>query len=69
MDGFKVLKEIRKSDFRTPFVMISSDWDDESEIRGLKLGVSNYLRYKVPINLLAIIENLMRSYPVNRDKN
>ena len=68
-DGFEVLKKIRESDSRTPILMISTDWDDESETMGIILGVDKYLRHKVPRNLLAIIEYLMRFYPVNRDKN
>ncbi len=43
MDGLTFLKEFRKSDKRTPFVMITTESERESVMAAIQAGVSDYL--------------------------
>jgi two-component system, OmpR family, alkaline phosphatase synthesis response regulator PhoP len=43
MDGYSVLKEIRKRDERIPVLILSAKGNAEDKIKGLRFGVDDYL--------------------------
>lgn len=43
IDGFSVLKELRKSDQETPVIMLTARGDVASRVHGLDLGADDYL--------------------------
>jgi DNA-binding response OmpR family regulator len=43
IDGFEVLAEMRKSDQKTPIIMLTARGDVPSRVRGLDLGADDYL--------------------------
>ncbi len=43
LDGFAVLAEVRKTDTRTPIIMLTARGDVPSRVRGLDLGADDYL--------------------------
>jgi type II secretory ATPase GspE/PulE/Tfp pilus assembly ATPase PilB-like protein/DNA-binding response OmpR family regulator len=47
-DGFKLLQAMQKKGIQTPVVFLSADADEEAEIKGLEMGVAEYI--KKPVN-------------------
>ncbi len=44
MDGFAFIKELRKKNINIPIIFLTAVTDNESEIKGLKLGAIDYIR-------------------------
>ena len=59
LNGFEIIEKIRK--YETPVLFLSAKTDEESVIKGLKLGAEDYIRK--PFNrleFLARIENILK---------
>jgi len=60
-DGFKLLQAMHKKGIRTPLVFLSADHDEETEIKGLELGVAEYIRTPVKKELFLLkIKKLLK---------
>ena len=65
MDGFELLKQVRKSDAWSslPFIMLTALDDDDSKLTALTLGVDDYLAKPfLPPELFARVRNLIDRY-------
>ncbi|MBK8171905.1 MAG: DUF4388 domain-containing protein [Sandaracinaceae bacterium] len=63
MDGFDFVREIKKRDDAKdiPFIFLSSDMSVESKVRGLELGISDYLNKPIYIKEIVTRVNLLLS--------
>jgi len=46
-DGFKLLEAARQKKIDTPMVFLTAETDEAAEIKGLELGVADYLKKPV----------------------
>jgi DNA-binding response OmpR family regulator len=61
IDGWTVLKEIRRADIKTPVLMLTAKGDVTDKIRGLDLGADDYLAKPFSFDeLMARIRALLR---------
>jgi two-component system, OmpR family, response regulator CpxR len=61
LSGFEVLKELRKSERRTPVIMLTAKGDDVDRIVGLEMGADDYLPKPFnPRELVARIKAILR---------
>jgi DNA-binding response OmpR family regulator len=61
MNGFDVLKEIRKTDVHTPVIMLSGRGEDYDKILGLGMGADNYITKPFsPAVLCAQVQAIIR---------
>lgn len=72
MDGFEVLKQLRKTS-QTPVIMLTARGDDVDRIIGLELGADDYLPKPFnPRELVARIKAILRRLeprePVDKDR-
>lgn len=63
MDGFDFVREIKKRDDsqHIPFIFLSSDMSVESKVKGLELGISDYLNKPIYIKEIVTRVNLLLS--------
>lgn len=62
MDGWEVLREIRKHS-RTPVIMLTAKSDERDELQGFELGVDEYISKPFsPKILMARVEAVLRRY-------
>jgi len=67
MNGYEVANEIRKRDLLTPILLMSAIPDDEAELKCVQSNANCIMRNKkLDKGLYAIMENLIKKYPVNR---
>ncbi len=60
-DGFKLLQAMQKKGIPTPVVFLSADPDEEAEIRGLELGVAEYIKKPIKKELFLLkIKKLLK---------
>ncbi len=61
MDGWAVLREVRKSDRRTPIIMLTAKGETPDKVSGLELGADDYVTKPFEVKeLLARIHAVMR---------
>lgn len=61
MDGFSILKTIRKEDERVPVLILSARGDTQDKVKGLKYGVDDYLSKPFDLEeFLLRIERLLK---------
>ena len=61
LDGFEVLKAIRRRDASTPVMMLTARGEEMDKVRGLRLGADDYMTKPFGLmELLARIEALLR---------
>lgn len=61
VDGYEVLKTIRKDDTSTPVLMLTARGEEIDKVRGLRLGADDYMTKPFGLmELLARIEALLR---------
>ena len=69
MDGFEVLRELRKRNVRTPIIMLTAKSQEIDKILGLEFGADDYVTKPFsPAELLARIERLLLLYEKVRSK-
>ncbi len=61
LDGFRVLRELRKSDPKTPVLVLTARGEEADKVRGLRLGADDYVTKPFGLlELLARVEALLR---------
>lgn len=61
MDGFRVLKELRRDDASTPVLVLTARGEEADKVRGLRLGADDYVTKPFGLlELLARVEALLR---------
>ncbi|MGA7617409.1 MAG: response regulator [Thermoanaerobaculia bacterium] len=65
IDGLTLLEAIRKHGIDTPTILLTAHAGDESEVRGLELGASDFMRKPISRDVLLMrIEKALRARPV-----
>jgi len=68
MDGFEVLKELRKRNVQTPIIMLTAKNLEIDKILGLEFGADDYVTKPFsPRELQARVKALLRRVNINRD--
>ena len=61
LDGFRVLRELRKRDPATPVLVLTARGEEADKVRGLRLGADDYVTKPFGLlELLARVEALLR---------
>ncbi len=61
MDGFRILREIRRAGHEMPILILTARGDETDKVRGLRLGADDYVTKPFGVlELLARIEALLR---------
>ncbi len=61
LDGFRVLRELRKRDAATPVLVLTARGEEADKVRGLRLGADDYVTKPFSLlELLARVEALLR---------
>jgi len=53
-DGFRLLQAMQKKGIETPVVFLSADADEEAEIKGLEMGVAEYIKKPIKKELFLL---------------
>ncbi len=69
MDGFNVLKEIRKGGSTVPILILTARGEEADKVTGLRLGADDYVTKPFGLmELLARVEALLRRAETSRDE-
>lgn len=72
MDGFRVLRQVRREDRATPVLVLTARGEEADKVRGLRLGADDYVTKPFGLlELLARVEALLRragSGPGNEER-
>lgn len=69
MDGFTLVRQLRKEGIRTPVLFLSARTDPEDVVKGFELGASDYIRKPFAIKELIVrVRSLLGRLQENRAK-